>query len=166
MDAFVETIRNINITNYTTTNWIGAKEIQTIYDGGTQQKLEVPKTKISLEDLFSGDNYYGERMKLEYEAVKKLHPDQDFSQKEYQLAILNSRAFEYESIKDSQENKELWGQIAALVVIVGVSLVCPPAGMALGAVYGSLELKSAITPERTGSQVENSAHRSAGCAAC
>ncbi|MFB6468426.1 HNH endonuclease [Cytobacillus sp. Hz8] len=146
MDAFVEAIQNISITNYTTTNRIGAKEIRTMYAGyGAQQKLEVPKTKINLEDLFSGDNFYGERMKLEYEAVKKLHPDQDFSQKEYQLAVLNSRAFEYESIKDSQENKEFWGQIAALVVIVGVSLVCPPAGMALGAVYGSLELKSAIT---------------------
>ncbi|MFB6468866.1 hypothetical protein ACE38V_19095 [Cytobacillus sp. Hz8] len=117
MDAFVEAIQSINITNYKTTNRIEAKVIQTIYDGGTQQKLEIPKTKISLEDLFSGDNYYSKQMKLEYEAVKKLHPDQDFSQKEYQLAVLNSRAFEYESIKDSQENKEFWGQIAALVVI-------------------------------------------------
>ncbi|WP_236004306.1 HNH endonuclease, partial [Heyndrickxia sporothermodurans] len=38
-----------------------------------------------------------------------------------------------------------WGQIAALVVIVGVSLVCPPAGIALGAAYGTFELSSAVS---------------------
>lgn len=146
MDAFVESIRNLSISTYTTTNRIGATEIRTMYAGyGAQQTLEVPKAKVSLEDLFSGDHYYSQQMKLEFEAWKKLNPNQDFTQREYQLAALNSRDFEYESIKDSQENKEFWGQIAALVVIVGVSLVCLPAGMALGAVYGSLELNSAVS---------------------
>ncbi|WP_249927471.1 DNA/RNA non-specific endonuclease, partial [Heyndrickxia sporothermodurans] len=57
----------------------------------------------------------------------------------------NTRAFEYESIRNQQESKEFWGQIAALVVIVGVSLVCPPAGIALGVAYGSFELSSAVS---------------------
>lgn len=83
-------------------------------------------------------------MKLEFEEWKKVNPDQDFSQKEYQLAVLNSRAFEYESIRDTQENKEFWFQIAALVVIVGATLVFPPAGIALGAAYGTYELSSAV----------------------
>ncbi|WP_249927470.1 HNH endonuclease, partial [Heyndrickxia sporothermodurans] len=97
------------------------------------------------DDLFNGDNYYAEQIKLEYDAWKELNPDQDFSQKEYQLAAVNTRAFEYESIRNQQESKEFWGQIAALVVIVGVSLVCPPAGIALGAVYGTFELSSAVS---------------------
>ncbi|MED3698924.1 AHH domain-containing protein, partial [Heyndrickxia sporothermodurans] len=88
---------------------------------------------------------YAEQIKLEYDAWKELNPDQDFSQKEYQLAAVNTRAFEYESIRNHQESKEFWGQIAALVVIVGVSLVCPPAGIALGAAYGTFELSSAVS---------------------
>ena len=84
-------------------------------------------------------------MKLEYEAWKELNPDQDFSQKEYQQAIVNTRAFGYESIRDTQENKEFWFQIGALVVIVGTTLICPPAGIALGAAYGAYELTSALS---------------------
>ncbi|NMD72669.1 hypothetical protein HHO41_20750 [Bacillus sp. DNRA2] len=84
-------------------------------------------------------------MKLEYEAWKELNPNQDFSQKEYQQAIVNTRAFEYESISDSQKYKELLFQMGAIVVIAGVTLFCPPAGMALGAVYGAYELSSAVS---------------------
>ncbi|PTY77161.1 hypothetical protein B5V89_15590, partial [Heyndrickxia sporothermodurans] len=112
---------------------------------GQQQTFEVPKTEVSIDDLFNGDNYYAEQIKLEYDAWKELNPDQDFSQKEYQLAAVNTHAFEYDSIRNQQESKEFWGQIAALVVIVGVSLVCPPAGIALGAAYGTFELSSAVS---------------------
>ena len=42
-------------------------------------------------------------------------------------------------------NKEFWVSIAALVVIVGAALIFPPAGIALGAVYGTLELSTAVT---------------------
>ena len=85
-------------------------------------------------------------MKLEYEEWKKLNPDQDFSQKEYQQAVLNMHAFEYQSIKDQEQaNKEFWGQIISLVVIVGATFIFPPAGIALGAVYGTLELSSAVS---------------------
>ncbi|WP_246141266.1 HNH endonuclease [Bacillus marasmi] len=82
---------------------------------------------------------------MEYEAWKEQNPNQDFSQKEYQQTIVNTRAFEYESIRDTQENKEFWFQIGALVVIIGATLICPPAGMALGAVYGTYELSSAVS---------------------
>lgn len=84
-------------------------------------------------------------MKVEYEAWKELNPDQDFSQKEYQQAAVNTRAFEYESIRHQEENKEFWVQIGAIVVIVGVALICPPAGMTLGAAYGAMELSSAVS---------------------
>jgi hypothetical protein len=146
MDAFVEAMRDLTISNYTTTNRVGATETQYVYAGyGPAQSFEVPKTEVSLDDLFSGDNYYASQMKLEYDAWKELNPDQDFTQEEYQQAVLNTRAFEYESIRNQQENKEFWVQIGALVVIVGTTLICPPAGMALGAAYGAMELSSAVS---------------------
>ncbi|MGE6260574.1 hypothetical protein ACQKCU_22285 [Heyndrickxia sporothermodurans] len=146
IDAFVEAMRDLTISNYTTKNRVGATEVKVTYAGyGQQQTLEVPKTEVNIDDLFNGDNYYGEQIRLEYEAWKELNPDQDFSQKEYQIAAVNTHAFEYESIHDQQESKEFWGQIAALVVIVGATLICPPAGMALGAVYGTFELSSAVS---------------------
>ncbi|PTY87681.1 HNH endonuclease [Heyndrickxia sporothermodurans] len=146
IDAFVEAMRDLSISNYTTKNRVGATEVKVVYAGyGQQNTLEVPKTEVSIDDLFNGDNFYAEQIKLEYDAWKELNPDQDFSQKEYQLAAVNTNAFEYESIRNHQESKEFWGQIAALVVIVGVSLVCPPAGIALGAAYGTFELSSAVS---------------------
>ncbi|WP_271006975.1 pre-toxin TG domain-containing protein, partial [Listeria seeligeri] len=53
--------------------------------------------------------------------------------------------FDYKSIKDEQEEKEFWVNIVVTVVMVGVSIVCPPAGLALGIGYGALEASSAIT---------------------
>jgi hypothetical protein len=148
MDAFVEAMRDLTISNYTTENRIGATETQFVYAGyGPAQSFEVAKTEVSLEDLFSGDNYYASQMKLEYDAWKELNSDQEFSHKEYQQAILNTRAFEYESIRNQQEDKEFWVQIGALVVIVGATLICPPAGLALGAAYGAMELGSAVSGE-------------------
>ncbi|MCM3603313.1 hypothetical protein M3175_21575 [Robertmurraya korlensis] len=146
MDAFVASMQGATISNYTTKNRIGATQTQYVYGGyGPAQAFEVPKAEVSLDDLFSADNFYAEQMKLEYEAWKELNPDQDFSKKEYQQAAVNTRAFEYESILNQQENKEFWVQIGALVVIVGVALICPPAGMALGAAYGAMELSSAVS---------------------
>ncbi|CDQ40387.1 hypothetical protein BN990_02709 [Virgibacillus salexigens] len=147
IDAFVSAMKEATISNYTTKNRIGATEEQITYHGygAMHTTREVPKTEVSLDDLFSGDTFYGEQMQIEYEMWKAEHPDQDFTQEEYQMAAVNMNAFEYESIKDQQLNKEFWVNIGALVVVVGVAVVCPPAGLALGAAYGSLELGSAIS---------------------
>ncbi|MFB5198002.1 DNA/RNA non-specific endonuclease [Neobacillus sp. KR4-4] len=146
MDAFVEAMRDLTISNYTTTNRVGATETQYVYAGyGPAQSFEVPKTEVGLDDLFSGDNYYASQIKFEYDAWKELNPDQDFSQEEYQQAVLNTRAFEYESIRNQQEDKEFWVQIGALLVIVGATIICPPAGLALGAAYGAMELSTSVS---------------------
>lgn len=146
MDAFVEAMRDLDISKITTKNRIGATETKVVFaDYGEQQTLKVPKTEVSIDDLFSGGNYYSEQMKLEYEKWKELNPNQKFSEKDYEQAALHTGAFQYESIRDRQEKKEFWGQIAAAVVIVGATLICPPAGMALGAAYGALELGSAVS---------------------
>jgi len=146
IDAFVEAMRNLSISEIKTKNHIGAKETIVVPGTyGTQETIEVPKAEVGLEDLFSGSNYYARLMEREYASWKELNPHQDFSEKEYIQTTLNSHAFQYESIKDGQMNKEFWGQIAALAVIVGVSFICPPAGMALGMAYGTLELSSAVS---------------------
>jgi Bacterial CdiA-CT RNAse A domain len=146
IDAFVEAMRDLSISEIKTKNRIGAKETIVVPGTyGTQETIEVPKAEVGLEDLFSGSNYYARLMEREYASWKELNPRQDFSKKEYIQTTLNSHAFQYESIKDGQLNKEFWGQITALAVIVGASFICPPAGMALGVAYGTLELSSTLS---------------------
>ncbi|MEK4381932.1 polymorphic toxin type 47 domain-containing protein [Aeribacillus sp. FSL K6-2848] len=146
IDAFVEAMRNLSISKIKTKNHIGAKKTVVAPGAyGTQQTIDVPKAEVGLEDLFSERNYYARLMEQEYASWKELNPKANFSKQEYIQTALNSRAFQYESIKDEQMNKEFWGQITALAVIVGTSFICPPAGMALGAAYGTLELSSAVS---------------------
>ncbi|SDM25996.1 DNA/RNA non-specific endonuclease [Sediminibacillus halophilus] len=148
IDKFVTTMRDATISNYTTKNRIDATEQQVIYQRyGMQETREVPKAEVSLDDLLSGDNFYAEQLQVEYDMWKAEHPDQDFTQEEYRMAAVNMNAFEYESIKDQQHSEEFWANLGALVVIVSAAVICPPAGLVLGAVYGSMELKSAISGE-------------------
>ncbi len=142
MDNFVEAIRDLKIEEFKTTNRIGAmQKINTDF----APSGEIPKLEITLDDLFGGENFYADQIKLEYDQIKEMHPDQEFSLEEYRQVALNTHAFEYTSIKDQQYNKEFWVSIAALVVIVGAALIFPPAGIALGAIYGTLELSTAVT---------------------
>ncbi|BBU39224.1 hypothetical protein APP_15160 [Aeribacillus pallidus] len=146
IDAFAEAMRNLSISKIKTKNHIGAKKTVVAPGAyGTQQTIDVPKAEVGLEDLFSERNYYARLMEQEYASWKELNPKANFSKQEYIQKALNSRAFQYESIKDGQMNKEFWGQITALAVIVGTSFICPPAGMALGVAYGTLELSSTVS---------------------
>ncbi|WP_339099670.1 glycohydrolase toxin TNT-related protein [Candidatus Enterococcus lemimoniae] len=67
----------------------------------------------------------------------------DLSYADYQKAALYSGAFEYESISDGQKKKEFWFNMAALATTVVVGIVCPPAGMVLGAALGGYEMLNA-----------------------
>ncbi|WP_246215564.1 hypothetical protein [Listeria valentina] len=146
LDKFVEGMRDLDASKFTTKNRIGATTTVTSYANSyTQEQIEVPKKEVSLDDLFSGDNYYADQMKLQYEEWKRQNKDQDVSQKEFRSAMLNSRAFEYTSIKDEQQKKEFWVNVVATVAIVGVSIFCPPAGLALGLAYGGLEMSAAVS---------------------
>ena len=122
------------------------------------QSIEIAKKEVDLDNLFSGDRFYGKQMALEYEAWKDLNVDEDakdITQEDYQIAALNTRVFGYESIRDTQENKEFWVNMGVLAVKIGatvLAVLCPPVGAAivvglvgLGAVYGSLEAGSAIS---------------------
>ncbi|MHC5251663.1 HNH endonuclease [Listeria kieliensis] len=145
LDEFVEGMRDLDASKFTTKNRIGATTTMTTYANSyTQEQIEVPKKEVSLDDLFSGDNYYADQMKIQYEEWKKQNKDQDVSQKDFRAAMINSRAFEYTSIKDEQQKKEFWVNVVATVAIVGVSIFCPPAGLALGVAYGTLEMSAAV----------------------
>ncbi|MBC1541936.1 glycohydrolase toxin TNT-related protein [Listeria seeligeri] len=139
-------MQDLSITTYSTTNRIGAKSTQTYTTSdGTSQVIESVKENATIEDLMNGDNFYANQMNLQYEAWKRANPDQDVSEADFKMGMLHTRAFDYKSIKDKQEEKEFWVNIVATVVMVGVSIVCPPAGLALGIGYGALEASSAIT---------------------
>ncbi|MFP7254770.1 glycohydrolase toxin TNT-related protein [Terribacillus goriensis] len=145
IDAFVQKVRDSSISNYTTKNHIGATETIPISYYGSYQEYTTEKTEITMDDILSGDNYYADQIKASFEEWKVQNPDEDISYEDYRTAAVNTRAFEYESIEDGQFTKEFWVNIAALVVIVGVTVVCPPAGAVLGAAYATVEMGSAIS---------------------
>ncbi|ENX5344340.1 hypothetical protein [Listeria monocytogenes] len=147
LDAFVDGMQDLSISTYSTTNRIGAKSKQTYMSsyGNQPQVIESVKDNATIEDLLNGDNFYANQMQLQYRDWQRANPDQDVSKKDFQMGMLHSRAFEYKSIKDEQQEKEFWVNIVATVVIVGVSIFCPPAGLALAVGYGSLEAGSAIS---------------------
>ncbi|HAA6475517.1 TPA_asm: hypothetical protein GF092_07710 [Listeria monocytogenes] len=146
LDAFVDGMQDLSISTYSTTNRIGAKSKQTYTTtSGGSQVIESIKEGATIEDLMNGDNFYANQMQLQYRDWQRANPDQDVSEKDFQMGMLHSRAFKYKSIKDEQQEKEFWVNIVATVVIVGVSIFCPPAGLALAVGYGSLEAGSAIS---------------------
>ncbi len=147
LDAFVDGMQDLSITTYTTTNRIGATTTTTVFENSyTQKQVEVPKSKANIEDLLSGDNFYGNQLTDMYDEWKLANPDEkDVSKSDFIVGSVHTRAFEYKSIKDEQQEKEFWVNIVSAVVIIGVGVFCPPAGLALGLVMGGLEMSSAIS---------------------
>ncbi|MBC1523541.1 hypothetical protein HB884_04895 [Listeria booriae] len=148
IDKFVEKMEGLSIEEYETKNTIGATQIISTgaYSYGmSPTTTEVKKDKINLKDIMAGDNFFADNLKAQFAEYSKQNPDQKFTYDQYQSAVSSSRAFEYNSIRDDQQNTEFWRDIGIAVVIIGVSIVCPPAGLALGVAYGTLELTSAAT---------------------
>ncbi|PEZ08854.1 hypothetical protein CN326_04060 [Bacillus sp. AFS018417] len=152
IDAFAQAMRDLTIEKYTTSNTIGAKEtIATPMGGSYVQTTERVKDKITVNDIFTSNNVFATNLKAEFEAYTKAHPEENVSYTTYQKAALNSRAFTYDSIKDQQQNKEFWRDIAILgttIVLAVATPFFPPAGIALGALVtsvGAMELSSAAT---------------------
>lgn len=148
IDKFVEKMESLSIEEYETKNTIGATQIISTgaYNYGmSPTTAEVKKDKINLKDIMAGDNFFADNLKAQFAEYSKQNPDQKFTYDQYQSAVSSSRAFEYNSIRDDQQNTEFWRDIGIAVVIIGVSIVCPPAGLALGVAYGTLELTSAAT---------------------
>nr|WP_254391829.1 polymorphic toxin type 15 domain-containing protein [Terribacillus sp. DMT04] len=168
IDKFVHTVRDASISNYTTKNHIGAVEVTSMpYGYGAYSEYETEKKEINIDDILSGDNYYADQIKTSFAEYKAENPDEDISEEDYRTAAVNTRAFEYESIEDDQFTKEFWINIAALVVTVAVTVVCPPAGAVLGVAYASAEMGSAISGKdwASGRELETSERWVRGLAA-
>ncbi|WP_260484696.1 hypothetical protein [Listeria booriae] len=148
IDKFVEKMESLSIDNYETKNTIGATQIISTgaYNYGMgPATTEVKKDKIYLKDIMAGDNFFADNLKAQFAEYSKQNPEQKFTYNQYQSAVSSSRAFAYDSIRDDQQNIEFWRDIGIAVVIIGASILCPPAGLALGIAYGTLELSSATS---------------------
>ncbi|OOR03509.1 hypothetical protein BW900_26530 [Bacillus mycoides] len=149
MDAFAEAMRDLTIDKYETSNTIGAKE--TIMTGSYGQTAEHIKDKIKVSDIFSCKNFFMTSLKAEFDAYKKENPKDNMSYETYQQRRLNSRAFNYDSINDQQQNKEFWRDVGILgttLLLAGATVFFPPAGAALFAFtasVGVMEVSSAAT---------------------
>src|SRR5690625_4204153 len=89
MDGFVESIQQLQIENFKTKNRIGAMQsISVPNDYGPNETFEFPKEEISLSDLFSGDTFYADQIKMEYEQLKAMNPDQEFSFEEDRKSVV------------------------------------------------------------------------------
>ncbi|MGF9963738.1 hypothetical protein [Bacillus rhizoplanae] len=152
IDAFAQAMRDLTIEKYETRNTIGAKEtIATPMGGSYVQTTERVKDKITVNDIFTSNNVFATNLKAEFEAYMKEHPKENVSYTTYQKSALNSRAFNYESIKDKQQHKEFWRDVGILgttLVLAAATPFFPPAGAALFAFttsVGMMELSSAAT---------------------
>ncbi|EUJ25357.1 hypothetical protein MFLO_15528 [Listeria floridensis FSL S10-1187] len=113
----------MDASKFTTTNRIGAMKTKTVFmNSYTQAQREIPKTEVTVDDLFSGSNVYADQLKNQFQAWKKLNPEETVSENDFRAVMLNTRAFAYTSIQDEQEKKEFWVNVAATVAIVGVAI--------------------------------------------
>ncbi|MGG0727728.1 hypothetical protein [Bacillus paramycoides] len=142
-------MRDLTIDKYETSNTIGAKE--TIMTGSYGQTVEHIKDKIKVSDIFSSNNFFMTSLKAEFDAYKKENPKDNMSYETYQQRRLNSRAFNYDSIKDQQQNKKFWRDVGILgttLLLAGATVFFPPASAALFAFtasVGVMEVPSAVT---------------------
>jgi len=139
IDEYMQQMADMNVSAYTTANTINVQTGPFFY--------RHDKKEIKLTDLYEGDTEYSDNLKAEYEAWKLQNPDVKASQEDYETAALNSGAFEYEGIRAGQEKKEFWFNLIAIGVVVGLTIVCPPAGLVAGAAYTAIDVGGAITGE-------------------
>ena len=138
IDSYIQKMADLNISSYSTANTINVEE-GFIFKHG--------KEKITMNDLFETDTTYSKNLKTEFEAWKLQNQDQDISEKDYCLAALNTGAFEYEGIRAGQEKKEFWFNIVAAGLVIGLTIVCPPAGLVAGGIYTAIDVGGAIKGE-------------------
>ncbi|EIT83780.1 hypothetical protein A374_18861, partial [Fictibacillus macauensis ZFHKF-1] len=148
IDAYVVTMRDINIKKYSTKNHIKAKELVTMPTGHQYQvpkQVEQEKSEVTMEDLLKGDNHYAWQFKQGFQDWKKEHPDKKLTEDEFRDATLNGGSFEYKSIEDEQQDKETIWQIAAAIGTTVLFIACPIAGLIVAGAIAALEIGSAVT---------------------
>ncbi|WP_150284632.1 pre-toxin TG domain-containing protein [Rummeliibacillus sp. TYF-LIM-RU47] len=139
IDRYIQSMADLNISSYNTTNTIHVEE-------GWLFKTD--KTSITIDDLYEADTTYSENLKEEYNQWKLQNKDQeDVSEEDYRTAALNTGAFEYEGLRAGQEKKEFWFNLIAAGLVIGLTIVCPPAGLVAGGIYTAVDVGGAIIGE-------------------
>ncbi|RIJ63131.1 polymorphic toxin type 15 domain-containing protein [Rummeliibacillus sp. POC4] len=138
IDEYIQKMTDLNVTAYQTANTINVQE-GSLFSGA--------KDKITLNDLYDTDTIYSAKLKTEFETWKIQNPSETASEEDYRTAALNSGAFEYEGIRAGQEKKEFWFNLIATGVVVGLAIVCPPAGLAAGVIYTTIDAVGAVKGE-------------------
>ncbi|SDC36127.1 hypothetical protein SAMN05421663_102189 [Terribacillus halophilus] len=146
MDEFVMTMRDATISNYTTTNRIGAKDSREYKDETGTHTFELDKKEVNINDLFNSDTHYMKKMMQEYVTWKE-QSGTDISYNDYRDGKTNSGAFQYKSIEDGQMSTEFWVNLGIAGTAGVATLIFPPSGVALvtGIGMGTLEATSAVT---------------------
>lgn len=139
IDGYIQSMADLNISSYNTTNTIHVEE-------GWLFKTD--KASITIDDLYEADTTYSENLKEEYNQWKLQNKDQeDVSEEDYRTAALNTGAFEYEGLRAGQEKKEFWFNLIAAGLVIGLTIVCPPAGLVAGGIYTAVDVGGAIKGE-------------------
>ncbi|MEG0450881.1 MAG: pre-toxin TG domain-containing protein, partial [Lysinibacillus sp.] len=137
IDHYIQSMRDLTITQFNTVNRLGITE-------SSMGRVNV-KEAITIDDLLTGKTVYAKQLQKEYEKWQLANQDQKISADDYRQAALHTRAFEYTSIKDEQQKKEFWFAIIAIVVTIGLGIICPPAGVVAGGLFAAYEIGSAVT---------------------
>ena len=138
IDGYIQKMADLTISSYSTANTIDVKE-------GFLFKHE--KDSITIDDLYNTDTTYSQNLKTEFENWKLQNKDQDVSEEDYRTAALHTGAFEYEGIRAGQEKKEFWFNLVSAGLIIGLTIVCPPAGLVAGGIYTAIDVAGAVKGE-------------------
>lgn len=132
LDDFVASIGSARIEGVEVGNRLNALEVKVIYNGRQPEVNKVKKEKINLKDILSGDNYYGNQLKKEFDIEQEAGGYSAIE--EYRNDVLNSRAFAYDSIRNQQEGVEFWWNMGRLA-----TLAYPPVGVPLNIAASLIE---------------------------
>ncbi|MCO7127664.1 hypothetical protein NIE88_18120 [Sporolactobacillus shoreicorticis] len=138
----------LSIDKITTKNTINVKQYRPRTSIASVGGAKLLKKEITLDDLFSNNALMDASIKSEYERFKAMTASKQAEKvtfNQYKEAIQYSRSFDYKSIRDKQIDKELWVNLAAAGGIIILGIVCPPAGIAAGVAYGTMQVTEAAT---------------------
>ena len=149
MDKVGAKLEALSVQHYKTTNTVGYKRTDVIYDeyGNQVGTMEVTPKEIGVNELYKVESPYKAALQRSYEEFKKseAYKEHKLTQDEYLMAMHHTRAFEYESIDDQKSKIELWRDLALGAGLIVLTIFCPPAGAVAGTALAAADMYSAAS---------------------
>ena len=149
MDKVGAKLEALSVQHYKTTNTVGYKRTDVIYDeyGNQVGTMEVTPKEIGVDELYKVESPYKAALQRSYEEFKKseAYKEHKLTQDEYLMAMHHTRAFEYESIDDQKSKTELWRDLALGAGLIVLTIFCPPAGAIAGTTLAAADMYSAAS---------------------